>query len=500
MSGTKPNILWYCTDQQRFDTIASLGNTEIRTPNIDRLVARGVAFTQAYCQAPICTPSRASFLTGRYPASHHVHRNGNEYFPASEKLVTRLLSDGGYECGLVGKLHLSGAQGKIERRNDDGYSTYYWSHHPYPDIEGNQYTEWLRGEKRQDPRQLFRAISGSYGVGLPTELHQTTWCSEMAIRFIEKRHAGPWLLSINPFSPHPTFHPPKEFLDHYDPAKLSYPLFRPSDIERQKAFRAIDQQSKEAVDPYAALQQGNERLGGLSQDQMASTPPSSFDPRLMRACYYAEIELIDFQFGRILDALAQTGQLENTLVIFMSDHGELLGDHGLLYKGCRFFEPLVHVPLIVSYPKELLADRRSGALVELVDIAPTLLELAGLEIPSSMQGRSLARLLRGEADVDIHKPSVVSEYNDALGAGAASKRQDPYDRSHATMYFDGRYKSIVYHGHDLGELYDLEEDPGEFGNLWLDPARAQLRCEITRRHFDAIMATSDAGVRRTKDY
>ena len=106
MASDRPNILWYCTDQQRFDTIAALGNSHIRTPSLDRLIGNGTAFRQTYVQSPICTPSRASFLTGRYPASTHVHRNGNAYFPDSEKLVTRILADHGYDCGLIGKLHL----------------------------------------------------------------------------------------------------------------------------------------------------------------------------------------------------------------------------------------------------------------------------------------------------------------------------------------------------------------------------------------------------------
>ena len=500
MNDTRPNILWYCTDQQRYDTIASLGNIEIHTPNIDRLKERGVAFSRAYCQAPICTPSRASFLTGRYPASHHVHRNGNDGFPTSEKLVTRILADVGYDCGLVGKLHLSGAQGRVEKRNDDGYRCYYWSHHPYPDIEGNQYSEWLKNEKGVDPKVLYGGISGSYGVGVPTELHQTTWCSEMAIRFVNEQRGKPWMLSVNPFSPHPTFHPPKEYLDRYDPSKVSYPLFQAKDLERQKAFREIDQQSVEAVDPYAVPSADSERLLKLPQDQMASTPPSAFDARMMRACYYAEIELIDDQFGRIISALEDSGQLDNTVVIFMSDHGELLGDHGLLYKGCRFFESLVHVPLIVSFPAKFLSDVVSSALVELVDIAPTLLDIAGVDIPKSVQGTSLFSLLCGSSDTNTHKSHVVSEYNDAMGVGTVSDREGRYEGSHGTMYFDGRYKSIAYHGHDFGELYDLESDPGEFVNLWNDPGAAQIRCRIIKRHFDAIMATSDAGVRRTKDY
>ena len=132
---TKPNILWYCSDQQRYDTINILGNKFIETPNINSLISSGVAFTRAYAQSPICTPSRATFLTGRYPASHHVYRNGNEYFPPNEKLITKILAENNYLCGLVGKLHIAGSQHNIENRTEDGYESFDWSHHPYPDIQ-----------------------------------------------------------------------------------------------------------------------------------------------------------------------------------------------------------------------------------------------------------------------------------------------------------------------------------------------------------------------------
>ena len=155
-SDHRPNILWYCADAQRFDTIAALGNPHIRTPTLDRLVGSGVAFRQAYCQCPICTPSRASFLTGRYPATTQVYRNGHPQFAADEVLVTRLLADAGYDCGLAGKLHLSTAK-HGETRYDDGYRFFQYSNLPYPDDAdaGNHYYDWLRKEKGVDPYELF---------------------------------------------------------------------------------------------------------------------------------------------------------------------------------------------------------------------------------------------------------------------------------------------------------------------------------------------------------
>ena len=140
------NILWFCTDQQRFDTLGCYGNPIIHTPNIDRLAAEGILFEQAYAQAPMCTPSRASFLTGRYPKTTRSSINGNERFSRDETLVTKLFADAGYTCGLVGKLHLTAAYKRMESRTDDGYSYMQWSHMPIDNWpEGiNIYQEWLK--------------------------------------------------------------------------------------------------------------------------------------------------------------------------------------------------------------------------------------------------------------------------------------------------------------------------------------------------------------------
>jgi arylsulfatase A-like enzyme len=489
-AGKRPNILWYCSDQQRWDTIRALGQAAIETPTLDALAARGVAFERAYTQSPICTPARASFMTSRYPATHHVYRNGNAWFPAHERLVTRIFADAGYDCALAGKLHLSAAK-EYEVRPDDGYRCFWWSHHPTPDaLRGHDYETWLRHEKKVDPVELWRPIRYFCGPGVPAEYHQTTWCTEMAIRFVTERRDAPWLMSVNPFDPHAPFDAPPEYLAKFDKSAMPLPLFRESDLERQKAFAAIDQQTKVATDPRRAHQVV--RVLEDQHDKIASKPPLGYDAREIRANYYAMIRLIDDQLGRILDVLRDTGQLENTIVVFMSDHGELLGDHGLILKGCRFFDGLVRVPLILSWPGRFREGLRSQALVETIDVAPTLLEAAGMEVPESMQGRSLGALLAGDAEPDVHRRHVVSEYFDSMGGHP--------DRTHGSMVFDGRYKTCVYHGHAIGELYDTEADPGEFDNLWDDPSAGGLKLERLKYHLDAMMATVSPGPPRSVAY
>ena len=140
---SRPNILWICTDQQRFDTILALGNDHAQTPHLDKLIGQGTTFNNAYCQSPVCAPSRASFLTGRYPRTTRCRQNGQS-IPGDEVLVSKIFSDAGYRCGLAGKLHLAScSEGKVEKRTEDGYDPFHWSHHPQPDWEENEYTKWL---------------------------------------------------------------------------------------------------------------------------------------------------------------------------------------------------------------------------------------------------------------------------------------------------------------------------------------------------------------------
>ena len=474
---SRPNILWICTDQQRYDTIHCLGNAQIRTANLDRLVAEGVAFTQAYCQAPICTPSRASFLTGCYPSTIHVNRNGNACFPGKVELITRQLADRGYDCGLAGKLHLSATHGRVEVRPNDGYRTFKWSHHPHPEefwpTEQHDYQQWLH-ELGIDWEQAYSADEAPgwterafSRAGIAAAYHQTTWCANEAIAFMLEGRDGPWLISVNPFDPHPPFDPPAAYLARMDVEHMPLPLFQPEEVESQLDFREIDFQTETPIDPH------------------------TYDAKRMVAAYYAQIELIDDQVGRMLDALEASGQRENTIVIFTSDHGEMLGDHGLMWKGCRFYEALVHVPLIFSWPRHLEAGLRSDALVELTDIVPTLLDALSLPIPGHVQGKSLLPILTGQAPPHTHRATVRSEYHDAL---------DRPHASHANMLFDGRLKLVVYHGHNVGELYDLHEDPHEFVNLWDDPGAQGIKYGLMKRLFDAVMLATDEGQPRVGRY
>ncbi|MEO1273417.1 MAG: sulfatase/phosphatase domain-containing protein, partial [Myxococcota bacterium] len=218
---------------------------------------------------------------------------------------------------------------------------------------------------------------------------------------------------------------------------------------------------------------------------------SDGDHRLIRAAYGAMVELIDDQVGRVLDALEATGQREQTLVLFMSDHGELLGDHGLYLKGPYFYEPSIRVPLIVSWPG-VIAPGVVDDLVELVDVAPTLMEAAGLPVPSRMQGHSLWPRLMGQTDVDVREDVYCAYYN------AMPWHREP--AAHATMVRTRSHKLVAFHGLNTGELYDLDADPNETHNLWDDPECRDLKLEMYTRLCDRMAWTVDPMPPRQSDW
>ena len=316
--------------------------------------------------------------------------------------------------------------------------------------------------------------------GVPVELHQTTWCAEKTIEFMTQEREGPWLASVNIYDPHPPFNAPRHYRDMFDPANMPGALFRDSDLAEQERLSFADFQSSVRHPEDLDIQ-------NRFYDAEKDAPYAQGDARLLRAAYAAMIKLVDDQLGRILAALDQSGQRQNTIVIFTSDHGETLGDHGIVQKGCRFYEGLVRVPLMFSWPGHIEAGLRSDALVELSDKTPTLLELSGEEVPEHMTGKSLAPILAGRASPDSHRDFVRCEYYDALKAP---------DGTLATMYRDERYKLVVYHGRDYGELYDLQEDPDEFSNLWENSHLALKKAELMKRSFDASMLAMDRGPRR----
>ena len=300
--------------------------------------------------------------------------------------------------------------------------------------------------------------------GVPAEFHQTTWCAEMTIDFIKANQKKPWFFSFNCFDPHHPFDPPAEYLKKYDPADMPLPRVGPHDPAAKTSFQQLDS-------IWAHNSPGEFHTGAITDD----------DRREVTAAYYAMCELIDDQVGRILTVLDETGQRENTIVVFMSDHGEMLGDHGIYFKGPHFYDEAVRVPLVVSWPKRFQSGLRVNGLTELVDLVPTFLEAAGLPVPTRVQGRSLIPLLTGQRDPSRHRDFVYCEYLNSW----------THSDAYGTMLRTTTEKIVVYHGTDQGELYDLESDPDEFHNLWNSTDHEGMKLRLLKQCFDASVFAMD---------
>ncbi|AJY46798.1 sulfatase family protein [Martelella endophytica] len=492
----RPNILIICTDQQRWDTLGATGNPFVNTPDIDALYDTGAVVEQAYCQSPVCTPSRSGFMTGRYPSITGAYQNGQD-IDDRERLLSRILADHGYTCGLSGKLHLSAcnpsAEPIQERRIDDGFRVFNWSHQPAsscadqaagtvrnhaPNWPLNDYNLWL-AERDGHYDTVPHPDCAHIQIGPEARFHQTTFCAERAISFIEAHQGSkaPWMFQVNIFDPHHPFDPPAEYLDRYLDRLDDIPLpdYAPGELD--------DKPRAQKVDHNGAYGGG----AGFAYDGM-----SERDHRYVRAAYFAMCDLISDQVGRMVAALDATGQRQDTLVVFMSDHGELLGDHGIYLKGPFFYEPSVHVPLAFNWPGQIAAQTVSE-LVELTDLVPTLLDAAGIEIEYGIQGRSLWPLLSG-TDAITPRQDIYCEYYNAM------PWHDRDGGAWATMVRSQNAKIVVDHGHGGGELYDLDADPGEHRNLWDAPEAAALKTAMLVRLSNRMAGTIDPRPRRRADW
>jgi arylsulfatase len=483
----RPNILWICTDSQRWDTLGCYGNEWVRTPNIDRLAAEGMLFTNCYAQNPLCTPSRGAFLTGRYPVTTGLRQNGQD-IPANERLVTTRLAEEGYLCGLSGKLHLSACDRRIEeygrdpsgwpkptpergnqvldgieRRINDGYTDteFFWDHAPSGRLPSSSYTRWLAERGATVDSKPFRD-SPHVKTGMPSELHQATFCVEKAIDFIRAHSARdyPWLFSVNIFDPHFVLDPPEDYLERY--------------LDRLDEIPLPDYEEGE-LDEKPPYQKQFSEHGKFNRLEM-----SEDDHRLCRAAYWAMCDHIDTQVGRLLAALEASGEKENTIVIFTSDHGEMLGDHGIYIKGPFLYDPAIRVPLVVSWPGVVPPGERRDTMVELADLAPTLLEAAGIPREPGMQTQSLWPVLTGGRSE--HRDNVYCEYYN-------SNPNEP--KQFCTMVRTHKHKLVAFHGQETGELYDLDDDPRELSNLWDDPGSTTVKLELMKTLTDRMAGTAD---------
>ena len=482
-NGRKPNILLLMTDQQRFDTLGCYGCQAIETPNLDRLASEGVLFENCYINATLCTPSRASLLTGKPVPGHGVYRL-HDNLPRDEVLIGKHLQERGYRTALIGKLHVSGRVTEAEERHpNDGFDVYEWCLDPaiHLDSKYNSYASWL---KDNHPAFLKKLLAGKRDVlHHPVEAHFNHWAADRTISFLEEHAGGPqqdrpffcFMSILDPHSPY--FDHPAEYAEAVDRTKLpdvvaldqnSGPV--PKDLQREREYFF----SKKKSEPYTREEILDIRHG-----------------------YHASIAYLDFEFGRVLSALEKQGLADNTLVIFTSDHGDMIGDHGLIMKGAFFYDPCTRVPLIMRYPGSIAAGTREQGLVQLHDLAATILASAGFEAeqlePIMPDAVNLLPPLR-EGSGEFRDHAVCLYRNSGYGRaadGTGSRYHEP--PINATMFRAERYKLNLYHdvspaGTLEGELYDLELDRLETRNLWNDPALAETKAELIARALNWIVA------------
>ncbi|NHA67261.1 sulfatase-like hydrolase/transferase [Phycicoccus flavus] len=476
-----PNILLMCTDQQRWSALRAAGNDEIDTPNLDRLAGDGVLFEQCYVQNPVCSPSRASLMTSQYVPVHGLHANGVDLDPDAD-LFSKRLADAGYDCGLVGKLHLGACQGgRTEPRVDDGFRVFRWAHDPYPGSSENAYHRWLQvAHPDVYDRAIARRGEGSWD-SVRTEAHYSRWVGNETVDFLtrSRRTDRPFFFVANFFDPHHGFGAPVEYVERYHAESLSRPTTYDGELDSKPDIQAEASKRSYAGHAKGFLEYSDEEV----QD--------------VRAAYYAMVTLVDDEVGRILDTLEGQGLAENTIVVFTSDHGEMLGDHQLMLKGPFMYDCAVRVPLLVRWPGVTEAGRRVEELVQWVDLGPTFLDAAGVDVPVGYQGRSLRPLLAGEDDAGWRDWALCT-YRDSGHA---------YDPAvHVTMLRHGTLKYVVHHGDPAtartrdGELYDLATDPDELTNLWHDPEHAGDRLRLGELLLDVLVGAEDRSGARLADW
>ena len=438
-----PNILFIMADQMTAPALPFYGHLLVKTPHLAALANEGVVFENAYCNSPLCAPSRFSMMTGQLPSRIGAYDNA-AYFPADVPTIAHYLRQRGYYTCLSGKMHFVGADqlhGFEERLTTDIYpSDFGWT----PD--------WENFEERPS---WYHNMLSVVQAGLCTTSNQLDFDEEVAFHAVRKIYdlarsdeKRPFFLLTSFTHPHDPFAITSEYWNRYDHHKIDMPTvssipYDQLDPHSQRLYHVC------AIDDYA---QTNERV------------------RNARHAYYGMISYIDDKVGQLVQALHNTGQADNTIIIFVSDHGEMLGERGLWYK-MSFFEGSARVPMLFHAPGRFTSGRVSQP-VSLVDLLPTLTELADNGRSSTyatpLDGRSLLPLLHNH-----QAKTNRTVYGEMLGEGAIAP---------LLMVRNGRYK-YIYSPPDPEQLYDLENDPNELNNL-----ATQAEHAVTQQSFyDQVM-------------
>ena len=469
----RKNVVLFITDGHRTDALGCYGNSLLETRHVDAFASEGVRFERAFCTHSVCMPTRASIYTGRYPHIHGVWANGVP-LPESEVTLPEVLAGHGYATGAAGKLHFEPQQpydnGVFPRVDGDRPYYGFQEVHRTENVLGEEYLRFIRDEF---PDLLDRAKRRS---GMPEEAHELHWITSKAIDFIERQAAAG-----RPFFCHCSFHelippcnPPEAFAGYYRPEDVPVPELREDDLERRPPF-------------YRDCYQGYLANG---------TQPDGPTLRRYIASYYDQARFIDKQFGRVAEALERLGVWDDTIVAFTADHGLSLNDHWQWRHGPFLFDQVINVPMIWRVPGTEGRGVTSDAMVEGVDIMPTVLDLCGAACPPSVQGRSIAPILAGREGAAGRESVLVQERE---APDLAARGLDPASIAQVGVR-TGEWKLIHYRSRPFGELYDLTDDPGEFVNLWADPGYGRQRREMEHLLLERLVAAQDPLPTRRHDW
>lgn len=491
MHKNRPNIILITSDQQRADC-NGFENPEVRTPHLDRLARAGTRFSACITPNLVCQPSRASILTGMLPLTHGAWDNGVDLEPRiGENGFAGTLVRNGYHSAFIGKAHFATKAtfaptgtpecNKSQARYGPGwFGPYMGFEHVELSVFGHMhrtrpldrppmghYERWFLSRGRDEEAVKLWAASTRPEIGtaqtwhsaLPAAWHNSTWIADRSIDYLRRRdQSKPVVMWVSFPDPHHPFDCPEPWSLMYDPKSLTLPRHRTPDLERRPWWhKASLEGTPQLEDPEM-----------LKFRASGSRVPPQTDAQLadMTANYYGMISQIDHNVGRILATLDDLGLTENTLVFYSTDHGDMLGNHGLYLKGPTPYEDLMRVTMVARGPG-IAAGKVINEPVSTLDMAATFYDHAGIAAPCEMQSRSLRKLLAGEAQT---RDVAYSEWHlHPSRCGVGLQLRTVRTKTH---------KCTFELGSGAGELYDLRNDPGEMDNLFNDPGRVKIRKEL----------------------
>lgn len=461
----RPNIIFINTDQQRADTVKGTGAGWMKTPNLDSLVNEGVSFTNAFCTAATCVSSRASFYTGLYPHNTGLYEFGR--YTGEMNWVNRM-AEAGYYCQSIGKTHIGEGNHGFHNRIGEQLNKC----NPYFETDsGLEKSLWHRELEEagfKPPLNLhheetdFYNNLGAVEWSLPEEFHPDIWVGNKAVEWIENTSVdSPFYLHIGFMGPHDLYDPVARYLELYDDAEIPVPDF-------------TGESDTDIPEELFASKNENEILDDICS--IRSSLATYERVRRMRKHYYANISMIDDMIGKIFSALKKKGLWEDSIIIFTSDHGDNLFDHGLFYKG-EMYDSVLKVPLIVKTPTLTESGRTVTGLVSLLDLARFILDKSGVE-SGGVEGISLLPTIeKGEKHP---REYVYAE------EGCSILRREP---DMLAMIRSEDCKFVYFSGTQNGQLFDLRNDPEEKINLWNNKNYSSQKEEMRAKLLDWLYSS-----------